>query len=342
MQVAKIILKRMFTSVFVVVGFSILIFIFIRAIPGDPARMALGENAPQWQIEKLRDELHLNDPIYLQYWHWFKGVIKCDFGVSQITHQPVLEDIKQFLPASIELALYTAFFMMFFAIIFGVASGWQCNTWIDNVFRMISYFGIVTPPFVWAIFFVLIFGYYYNILPTLGRLSTGIISPRHITGLYTIDALLTFNFKVLFDTLKHVILPAFSLMMAPMAQITRIIRSSLVENLQKDYIYAVRSYGIPERVVMFKYLLKPSLIPGISVSGLNIANIIGNAFLIELIFNWPGLSRYGMNAMLKKDLNAIIAVTIIYALLFIILNIVVDIAISILDPRIEIQLQRGQ
>ena len=336
MEIIKFTIKRLFYSIFVLIGFSILIFLFTRIIPGDPARLAVGENAPEWVAERLREEMHLKDPIYKQYYYWIKGVMKGDLGISLTTHRSVMDDIRQFLVASLELAFYSGILMLILATLFGTISGWYNNTWIDNVFRVIAYLGIVTPSFVFAIIFVLIFSYFFEILPTIGRLTSGLTPPPYITGLITVDALITGNYAVLIDAIKHLILPAFSLMMGPMVQTARIVRSSMSDNLQKDYIMAERSYGIPERVIMFKYLLKPSFIPGISIAGLSIANLIGNAFLIELIFNWPGLSRYGMNAMLAKDLNSVIAVTLVYAFLFIIINLIVDIIVNVLDPRIEL------
>jgi len=342
MEIIKFIIKRLFYSIFVLIGFSMLIFLFIRCIPGDPARLALGENAPEWVVERLREEMHLNDPIYKQYYYWIKGAMKGDLGISLTTQRSVMEDIRQFFLASLELTLYSGILMAILATLFGTMSGWYNNTWIDNVFRIIAYFGIVTPSFVFAIFFVLIFSYFFEILPTIGRLSSGLTPPPYITGLITVDALITGNYAVLIDAIKHLILPASSLMMGPMAQMARIVRSSMVDNLQKDYIMAERSYGIPERVIMFKYLLKPSFIPGVSIAGLSLAILIGNSFLIELVFNWPGLSRYGMNAMLRKDLNSVIAVTIVYSLLFIIINIIVDVIVNGLDPRIELGLARGK
>lgn len=342
MEIVKFIIKRLFYSIFVLIGFSMLVFLFSRAIPGDPARLAVGENAPQWVVEKLREEMHLNDPIYTQYYYWIKGVITGDLGVSLTTQRSVRDDIGHFFPASLELALYSGILMLILATLFGTISGWYNNTWIDNVFRVIAYLGVVTPSFVFAIIFILIFSYFFKILPTIGRLTTGLTPPTSITGLFTIDALITGNYVVFIDAFKHLILPVLSLMIWPMAQIARIVRSSMVDNLRKDYIMSERSHGIPERIIMFKYLLKPSFIPGISIAGLCFANLIGNAFLIESIFNWPGLSRYGMNAMLSKDLNSVIAVTIVYAVLFIALNIIVDIIVNTLDPRIELGLGRDK
>jgi len=342
MKIISFIIKRLIYFIFVLLGFSILIFTLSRAIPGDPARAALGDTVPEWVIENVRQEMHLDEPIYKQYYYWLKGAINGNFGKSLSTKRPVVVDIKQYLPASLELALFSGMLALILATLFGTLAGAYANTWVDNVVRIIAYFGIVTPSFVFAVFFILIFSFILRVLPTIGRLSSGVATPTLITGFITIDSLITGNFSTFIDSIRHIILPALSLMMSPMASVTRIIRSSISDNLQKDYIHSARSYGVPERIVMFKYLLKPSYIPGIAMAGASIANLIGNAFLVELIFNWPGLSRYGMSAMLSKDLNAIIAVTIIYAILFSLFNLVVDIVVNELDPRISLGLEKGK
>jgi peptide/nickel transport system permease protein len=304
--------------------------------------MALGARAPGWAVERLREEMHLNEPLYVQYYYWAKGALHGDFGMSLVTRRSVANDIKEFLPASLELALYAGIFMGIIGITLGTISGWYSNTWIDNLVRVISYIGIVTPSFVFAIFFVLIFSYVLEIFPTMGRIAPDLIPPPRITGMITLDALITGNFAIFLDALKHLFLPAISLAMGPLAQEARITRSSITDNVKKDYIAAERSCGIPERTIMFKYLLKPSLIPTISIYGLDFASLLGNAFLIELIFNWPGLSRYGMNAMLRKDLNAMTAIILVFGLVFVIVNIIVDIIVEYLDPRIRLGVERGQ
>ncbi|MBW1720672.1 MAG: ABC transporter permease [Deltaproteobacteria bacterium] len=335
MTLLKFIAKRLGYAAGVLIGLSILLFMIARVMPGNPARMALGPRAPQWAIERLQEEMHLNAPIYIQYYYWIKGAVRGDFGESLISRRDVAEDIKEYFPASLELALYAAVIMGVMGVFFGVISGWFANTWIDNVVRVFAYIGVVTPSFVFAIFFVLIFSYWLEILPTIGRLSSGIAPPPEITGMLTIDSLLSGNFQAFWDGLKHVILPAVSLAMGPMAQEARITRSSMSDNAQKDFIALERTCGIPEKVIMFKYLLKPSLIPTISIYGLDIAGLMGNAFLIELIFNWPGLSRYGMNAILQKDLNAMVASILVFGLVFITLNIIVDLIVDFLDPRMR-------
>lgn len=338
----KFVLKRIIYSLFVLVGLSILIFIISRVVPGDPARMALGARAPEWAVENLSKEMYLDKPIPIQYYYWFKNAIHGDFGISLVTRRNVIIDVKEFLPASLELAFYAGFFMLIMGIILGTISGWFADSWIDNLIRIFSYIGVVTPSFVFAIFFVLIFGYVLETLPTMGRVSENLVLPPYITGMISVDALIAGRFDIYFDFLKHLLLPAISLAMGPLSQSTRITRASLVDNVHKDYIASARSCGIPERVIMFKYLLKPSLIPTISIVGLSFAGIMANAFLVELIFNWPGFSRYGMNAMLQKDLNAIVATVLVLGIIFMITSLIIDLLVSFLDPRIELVAGRSK
>jgi peptide/nickel transport system permease protein len=182
----------------------------------------------------------------------------------------------------------------------------------------------------------------FDWLPTLGRLSEGIARPPTVTGLMTIDALLAGQTKTFWDALKHLLMPAMALSMGSLSQEARITRSTMSDNLTKDYIAAERALGIPERIVMGRFLLKPSLIPTVSIFGLDFAANLSNAFLVELIFNWPGLSRYGVNAMLSKDLNAISAVILILGITFITVNIIVDLVVGMLDPRIRLRAARSE
>jgi len=331
------ILKRLAWSLFVLFGLSVLIFIVARVIPGDPARMALGPRAPQWAIDNMIKELHLNEPLYVQYWLWLKGVFTGDLGVSLVTRRPVLEDILEFFPATLEIIILAAVIETVGGILLGALSARYSGSWFDSVVRVIAYLGVVTPAFVWAIIFVLIFGYVWPILPIIGRIDPGIITPTSITGLMTIDSLLAGNFEAFLSALKHLILPSFALAMGGMAQAARITRSSMSENLGRDYVGAEVASGIPMRLVILKYVLRPSLIPTVSIIALDIAAMLGNAFLVEVVFNFPGISRYGINAMLTKDLNAIVSVIMVIGLAFVLVNILVDIIVSYLDPRIRLQ-----
>ncbi len=342
MSMLKFLGKRLALSLFVLFGLSILIFTISRILPGDPVRMALGSRAPQWAVDNLREQMHLNDPLYAQYYYWLVGAVHGDLGQSLFTRRAVIEDVREFLPATMELALFAGAIMAVFGILLGAVSGRYSNTWIDNSVRIFSYIGIVTPSFVFAILFLLLFGYVLNVLPTMGRLSPWIARPPVITGMVSLDALLSGNFAAFGDAIKHLLLPAISLALGGMAQEARITRSTISDNLRKDYISSAKGFGVPERLVMLKYLLKPSLIPTVSILGLDFASLIGNAFLVELIFNWPGFSRYGIHAMLNKDLNAVSAVVMVLGVIFIIVNILVDLIVAWLDPRIRLGAERGK
>ena len=209
------------------------------------------------------------------------------------------------------------------------------NRWPDYLIRFSSYIIIATPTFVWAVIFLLIFGYWFPILPSIGgRLSPGFNVP-HVTGLVIFDALINGQFAAAKDAFYHVILPALALALPHTMQEARITRSHMLENEGKDYITMVISQGIPRNVVYCSFLLKPSAIPTVSIMGLDIASIFANAFLVETIFNWPGISRYALNAILGKDINAVCAVVLLFGVIFIITNMIVDIVVMILDPRIR-------
>lgn len=342
MNLAIFVAKRTFHAMFVLLGLSIIIFVIARIVPGDPVRLAVGARASQDVVDNLREQMHLNEPLPTQYVYWLTDAVQGDLGTSLVTRRSVADDIREFFPASLELVLYSGLFAGIAAIFLGTISARYKDTWIDNVARIISYLGIVTPSFVFAILFMLIFAFTLDWFPAIGRLSSDVMPPPRITGLYTIDALLVGDIPVFLDALHHLILPAVALGMGAMAQESRITRASMADNLSKDYIASARALGISEKLIMRKFLLKPSLIPTVAIFGLDFAAGMGNAFLVESIIVWPGLSRYGMNAMLSKDLNAISAVILIMGVVFIVVNLVVDIVVAQLDPRIQLRSTKGE
>lgn len=342
MSLLGFLVRRLVHAVFVLFGLSIVIFIIARVMPGDPARMAVGARAPQWVVDRLRAQMHLDQPLPVQYGYWLRGALQGDFGLSLVTQRPVIRDIQEFFPASLELVLFSGVLSAVGGIGLGTLSARYKDTWIDNLVRLFSYAGVVTPSFVFAILFVLLFGFTLKWFPIIGRLSENVPAPPTITGLVTLDALLAGQVGTFVDAFKHIVLPALSLAMGSIAQEARITRASMADNLNKDYIAAARALGVPERIVMGRFLLKPSLIPTVSILGLDIAATLSIAFLVELIFNWPGLARYGMTAMLHKDLNAISAVILVLGAAFILANILVDVIVAQLDPRIRLRAARSE
>jgi len=341
MNIKRYVAYRLLSSLFVLFGLSLLIFTLSRLVPGDPARLALGAMAPQWAVDKLREQLHLNEPIYVQYFYWVSNVIKGDLGKSLITRRDVFSDILEFFPATFELVMFSVLISSSLAIILGVTAGKYANSLWDNFVRVTSYVGIAIPDFVWAILSVFIFGYLLRWFPTLGRLSSGVVAPTKVTGFLMVDCLLAGRFDIFLDGFYHMILPGSSLVLGRLSQEARITRASVVENLNKDYIMAATSFGIPERTITLKYLLKPSLIPTVAVMGMDIAGSLGGSFIIERIFNWPGIGRYGISAMLSNDINAVVGVVMLTGVFFAFMNIVVDLITAYLDPRIMMKMKSG-
>jgi peptide/nickel transport system permease protein len=332
---------RLVHSIFVLIGLSLLIFFISRVMPGDPARVALGPLATDEQVQKLRVEMHLDKPFPVQYYFWLSSVLHGDLGRSLYTNRPVVKDLYEYLPATLELVLFSFLISLVIGQVTGVLAGYFRNSWFDGFSRMVSYIGVATPAFAVAIFFLLLFSYILGFAPAVGRISIVLRPPPRVTGFIILDSLIAGQFKIAVNGLKHIILPAASLAVAHIAQEGRVTRSSIVDNLQKDYVAAHTVHGIPTYSILFKYLLKPSLIPTVSIMGMDFAFIIANAFLVELVFMWPGFARYAVTVMLNKDLNAIVAVVLIVGVAFAIVNLIVDVVVSFLDPRIRLQRRGG-
>ncbi|MCR4404919.1 MAG: ABC transporter permease [Candidatus Acetothermia bacterium] len=338
---AKYIALRLGQSIFVLFGLSLLIFFIARVVPGDPARVALGNLATEEQVQKLRAEMHLDRPFAVQYYYWLKSMLRGDLGKSLYTQRPVTTDLRQYIPATLELILFATLISLVFGQVTGVLAGYFRNSWFDNLSRLASYLGVATPSFVVAILLLFIFSQLLKLAPSVGRLPLMVKAPPTVTGFMIIDSLLAGRPDLTLLALKHLVLPAFSLAVIHIAQEGRITRSSLIENVQKDYIIAHEVHGIRPTKLVFKYLLKPSIIPTVTVMGLDFAFLMSNAFLVELVFFWPGFARYAVNAMLSKDLNAIVAVVLVIGVTFALVNLVVDTIITFLDPAIRIQRRGG-
>ena len=275
----KYIFKRLLQAIVVLFGLSLLIFFIARVMPGDPARVALGSLATDEQVQRLREELHLDKPFPVQYYFWLRGLIHGDLGISLYTRRPVVADLNDYLPATLELVFFSFIISLVIGQVTGVLAGYFRNSWFDGLSRLISYIGIAMPPFAVAIFLLFIFSYILGLIPAIGRISLTLSPPPRVTGFIILDSLIAGNPRIALNSLKHILLPALSLSIANMAQESRVTRSSIVDNLQKDYVAAHIVHGIPKRSIIFKYLLKPSLIPTVSIMGLDIAFIIANAFL---------------------------------------------------------------
>ncbi|MDR5694146.1 MAG: ABC transporter permease [Armatimonadota bacterium] len=325
-------LRRLLHIIPALLGLSILIFVLSRVVPGDPARLALGPDATQEQVEQLRREMGLDKPLVVQYLRYMGGLFRGDFGFSLRTRRNVAQDIKEFLPATVELTTVAMLFAIALGVPLGVLSAVRKDRPEDHISRILALIGVALPRFWLAILLQLLFAYYLGILPTIGR---GPAPPVRLTGIYLLDSLLALDFRAFLIALKHLILPAFALSVGSLAQIMRLVRANMIEEMRRDYVLAARSYGLPERVVIYKYALKNAFSSALTVIGLSYGFLLGNAFLVETVFAWPGLAFYGVDSLLFKDLNAVVGVTIVIGVAFAVVNLLVDIAYGYLDPRIR-------
>jgi peptide/nickel transport system permease protein len=313
----------------------VLVFVLVRVLPGDPARLALGPDAPMSQVIELRERLGLDKPLHIQFSLFLSNLINGKMGISLLTNRDVFQDVSEFYFASLELALAAMTIAIVVGIPVGIASARKQNTWIDHLSRVFSLGGVSVPAFWLAIMLILVFSYYMRITPISGRLDSNVSPPLRITGLYLLDSLLSLNIPAFVSSLKHILLPAICLAVSPLAQIVRLLRTGIIEHERKPYIVALRANGMPESLVNRKYLFKVSFIPTLSVIGLLFASIIANAFVVETVFSWPGIARYGANAILYADFNAIVGVTIVVGITFVVVNLFVDMLYGYFDPRIR-------
>lgn len=339
-SILKIFFNRLISTILVLTGVSVLIFFIARIIPGDPARIALGPRATEEAVEQMRRTLNLDEPIIVQYVLYMRDLFRGDLGISLFTNRPVVTDIAQFLPATLELVFLAGFFMIIFGLPLGALSARFRGGWADNLIRVITLLTVSAPTFVWAVVFVLLFSFYLPLFPIAGRIDEAIrIDP--ITGFMLIDTLIQGRYDGFLSALHHLILPAFALSLTGIGQSARLTRSNMVETYQQPYIEKARSYGYPERDIARRYAFKPSLIPSLTIIGLDFAALLGNAFLVENIFAWPGISRYGVGVILQKDLNAIVGLVLIISATFLITNIIVDLLVAIINPRIRYAEKQG-
>ena len=337
MSTLQYFLRRIFISIIVFFGVSIVIFCLARLIPGDPARIALGPFATKEMVEQLRETLHLNESIFIQYKIFIQQLFQGDLGLSTYTKRPVLTDVISYFPATFELVLMSGTLMILIGMPLGILSGKFKNTFVDHIARIISLLGVVTPSFLWAIILMLLFAFWMPILPVSERMNEMLDPPKLVTGLLLVDSLIEGNFLVFKDAFLHLILPGLAIAMPAIGNVARLTRTNLSDVYEKQYIEFAKSYSFSEYKIATKYALKPASIPTVTIIGLDFAFMLGNAFLVETVFVWPGIAKYGVEVILAKDLNGIIATALIITTFFLIINMLVDFFVLLLNPRITIR-----
>ena len=307
------ILRKLLFSIPVIIGVSILVFLMIHLVPGDPARIAAGIKATDAQVEQTRKMLGLDDPLHIQYINFVKGALVGDFGKSIRTKRPISVELASRIPCTFQLAFLSLIIATTFGLILGVISSAFRGTIIDNITMIGALFGLSMPSFWRGLMLILLFSFVLGWFP-----ASGYAGP-----FWT------------WEGFKHLILPAISLGTAYTGTLARLTRSNMLEVLGQDYIRTARSKGLKERVVFFKHALRNALISVVTVIGLSLGILLGGAMITETVFSLPGIGSLGVTAILARDYKLVQAIVMLMATIFVIVNLVVDIIYSILDPRIK-------
>lgn len=330
--------RRLVQAVLVLLIVSVATFTLAQLVPGDPVQTLLGERAannPEIRAAAER-RYGFDQPAPIQYLTYMRNLFQGDLGDSISTRRPVMTDLQQFVPGTIELALAALLFAVALGVPLGIVAALKQNRLPDHLARLIALIGTSVPVFWLGLLLLYVFFYRLQWFPGPGRLDTGMQVPDRITGFITLDAALHGQWDVFRSSLRRLVLPSIVLGSFSLGVVTRMLRSSLVAALGDDYVRTARAKGIAERAVVVGHALRNALIPTITIAGLTFASLLAGAVLTETIFSWPGIGRYSVQAALKLDYPALLGVTLFVAAAYVVVNLVVDVAYGILDPRIRV------
>jgi len=325
--------RRIFFSFFVIVAVAVLTFVIMRLLPGDPLTTWLGDRPTQEQIDKARRELGLDQPLYVQGWKYIGNVARGDFGRSLRTRRPVWDELKEKFAATFELTSLAMFFCLLFGIPVGIAAARHPDSPWARLEKFLSLSGVAIPVFWLGMLLQILLAGKLNWLPLQGR---GVLPPpeHSYTGLLLLDALLNLEYDTFADALQHIFMPALALSLASFGIITRSVRSAMGQVLHKEYIRTARAFGVPQKRILFVHALKNALIPVITVSGLVYGYLLGGTFLIERVFDWPGLGQLAVMSILTNDMPVVSGVALLYAFVYTLINLALDLFYLWIDPRI--------
>ena len=335
----RFLLRRLGSSVLVLAGVSVIVFWLARRIPTDVAAMYIGPRARPADIERVREQLGLNEDLITQYAIYMRDMLGGDWGTSIATKRPVLDEILQRLPASLELIIAA----MLIALPLGLALGMLSARWhgrpVDAGVRIVSIIGVSLPAFFLGLLLQILFFRSLDLLPLSGRVDSDLrfTSPiAEVTGIYLVDSVVTGNWVAFIDVSWHLILPAITLAAYPIGLIARMTRSSMLETLGKDYVRTARAYGLSDRLIVGRLALRNAMVPVLTVIGLTLAYLLTGTFFVEIVFNWPGLGTFAVKAIQAVDYPAIMGIALFGAAAYVIINLVVDLLQAWVDPRIRL------
>jgi ABC-type dipeptide/oligopeptide/nickel transport system permease component len=325
---------RIIATIPVVVLISLLVFLLIHAAPGDPAELLLSDEASPEDIADARRRWGLDQPIYVQYLRFLANIASGDLGMSFRYADPVLGLIGERLPATIELAAASMLIAILIGIPLGVWAGARPNSWVDNVGSVFGFFGISMPSFWLGIMLILIISGYFKWLPSSGRSTYG-VAQGFETGFYISHSILTGNMKAAWDGIKYIIMPAIALGTGMMGLVMRVTRSSVLEIMSEDYVRTARAKGLGERTVLWRHVLRNSLVPVITVVGLELGTLLSGSIIVETVFAWPGSGSLLISAIQSRDYPLITGTVLTYTIAFVVINFAIDVLYAVIDPRIR-------
>ncbi len=328
--------RRLTMLIPVLIGVTMLTFVVTHVVPSDPVSVALGPKATPEQVALMREQWGLDKPIYVQYGRYLASVLRGDLGVSMHTGRAVTEELASYIPATIELTTFSMALALVIGVPLGMLAAVRRDTLFDHATRFFSLIGISAPPFWLALLMLIVFYLDLEWFPGSGRLCLDVPPPVNITGIYTLDSLLTLNWPAFKDAVHHLILPGVCFSAQIVGVVLRMTRSSTLDVLRQDYIRTARAKGLRDRLILFRHILRNALIPVVSVSGNLYGQLLAGAILLETIFSWPGLGQYAVKSIMYMDLQPIMGFTLFVAILYVLVNLMTDILYVLIDPRIRL------
>lgn len=329
----SLIRQRSWGLLLVVAGVCVITFIISHLIPGDPARLLAGDRASDEIVQHIRQQLGLDLPLWQQFIRYVEQLLHGDLGVSIRTGRPVLEDLKNFFPATLELAFCALLIALVVGVPLGVLSAVYKNRWLDHLVRLLALTGISTPAFWLGLGVIVLFYGKLNFLPGGGRLDDWLDPPARVTGFYLIDSLLSGDLEVFFNALTHLILPATTLAFVHLGIVARQIRSAMLEQLSEDYVRTALASGLSKFTIVVRYALPNALIPSVTVLGLALGDLLYGAVLTETVFAWPGMGAYVVSSIQALDFPAVMGFAIVVSFAYVLVNLFVDLLYLWIDPR---------
>lgn len=328
-------IRRLLLIIPVLIGLSIVTFVISHMVPGDPARLAAGPRATPVQIRRMEKEFGVDKPLPEQYLNYMRGLLRGNLGRAMMTGHPVSVDLRRYFPATFELVVVSTILGVVIGVPMSMAAAVFRDKWPDQASRVGALSAISIPAFWLGIILQLILGMTLHLLPISGRFDPRIAFPPNVTGMLLVDSLLAGDLPKLGIALKYMALPAFCQGLFAVALITRVLRADILEVMQRDYVTMARASGLPERVVMFKYVLKNALIATVAMIGTLVGWQLSGSVVIETVFDWPGMGLYAVKSAMSLDFQPIMGITLLVGLLFMMTNLLVDVSYGLVDPRIR-------